>query len=59
MPPSANNNSGLADRLTEHPHRSITNLSTVFHVGHLYTDRENPVFSQEGQELSISMHPDA
>jgi hypothetical protein len=34
-------------------------ISTVYHVGHLDTDRSKPYFSHEGNGVCISHHPEA
>ena len=45
-------------KLLSHPDRTIKELNGVVHVGHLQSPRKQPHFSLEGQELSVSVHPD-
>jgi len=38
-------------------HSTTVSLPTVFHVGNLERDRTKPYISNEGMELSVSVHP--
>ena len=47
------------DALCSHPHRSITSITPVYHVGDLDSERSKPYYNYEGRGLSISTHSDA